>query len=124
MASSHISLTNQDAHRTRPSDRPRRGSKTSRMTEAPVWSGFVGKRLKGFEPSTFCIELRRAPAAALREWGDLQATSHWRGGRRRSRIRADMRRYAAFRVLVRVSARNPRWRFDSRDGPRFAVPGG
>jgi hypothetical protein len=24
-----------------------------------------------------------------------------------------MRRYAAFRALVRVSARNPRWRFDS-----------
>ena len=79
----------------------------------PTCSGFAKKRLMGFEPTTFCMAIRPGSGRRAQQMWRLAGASHWRGGRRQSRIRADMRRYAAFRALVRVSARNPRWRFDS-----------
>lgn len=81
--------------------------------EPPTCRAFAKKRLKGFEPSTFCMAIRPGSRRRTPRMWRLAGTSHWRGGRRRSQIRVDMRRYAAFRALVRVSARNPRWRFDS-----------
>jgi hypothetical protein len=66
------------------------------MTKARCRAGFRVKRLKGFEPSTFCMAIRpdfEAPAT------DVPALQGFRNGaaegpnQRYARIRSDMRRF-------------------------------
>jgi hypothetical protein len=87
-------------------------SATLAEPDPPTCRAFSKKRLKGFEPSTFCMAIMPG-YAALRECGDLQGlrTGAAEGADLGyARICDDTRRFGA---LVRASARKSRWWFDS-----------
>jgi hypothetical protein len=73
---------------------PARGCKTdapcARNAESPANAGLFGERLKGFEPSTFCMASRRwvchGPAKCLH-------TNDFRQARRRAGVPRIVRRY-------------------------------
>jgi hypothetical protein len=73
---------------------------------------FRAKRLKGFEPSTFCMAIRPVSETGGRRTSLLAGVSQRRSRGPRPRIRADVRRYAAIWELRRRSARKSRSWFD------------
>ena len=86
----------------------RRGASVRRPDnkKTPPERGFRGKRLKGFEPSTFCMAIRQVSENRARRNYQLAGISRRGGERPRKRMRGDMRRYAASRELPRRSAQN------------------
>jgi hypothetical protein len=81
--------------------------------KAPPERGFPAKRLKGFEPSTFCMATTRASGVCR------TGTSQFAGDLRKAQsalaasMHLDVRRYAAFREPLARSSRNRRGRFQS-----------
>jgi hypothetical protein len=75
---------------------------------------FPKKRLKGFEPSTFCMAITPVSETGGQRILLRAGVSAWRERRHGSAIGGDVRRYAAIWELRRRSARNARGRFDFR----------
>jgi hypothetical protein len=80
-------------------------------TNPPTCRGFDAKRLKGFEPSTFCMAIRQVSENRAPRMQHLAGDSRGGGQWPRIEMRGDMRRYAAIWELRHRSARNARSRF-------------
>jgi hypothetical protein len=79
----------------------------------PKSRGFEAKRRRDSNPRPSAWQLGRLREPRGEKYCRLQGFCHAVADSLDQTTGEDMRQCAAFRALVRTSARNPRWRFDS-----------